>query len=369
MARRGTGEVAEKLLKILSDQPETKGGLSIRDISNGSGVNWETTKRYIEMFCKLNVVIELKDGEKVLYRKVGQDEKDTLFGIPLSQENRTTIQKIYSTIRLLWKEKHDSQIYKTRLQKVAVEVVETRFKEIPRGWYLYGELLPLTIDSNEVTPFDHDEDIEAVRKALEMYSSCENTHEIRLHQYQSKGKKLYIKKEELATLLSNSLNRDLKLFQIINEFAISVEKTENNEKTKAITEAFTTSLLSICRNSDEKDLHLAKPAINDVFNRVWELIATCEYHESMKQFYDAELLNYYMSSDILDKEELALESLESLEQFEPKVYIPDNEQTRKLKALQGTGKDLSQEEKKKREKKLENMSSSDLLRAYGLDQS
>ncbi|MBI5222816.1 hypothetical protein HY990_00175 [Candidatus Micrarchaeota archaeon] len=369
MARRGTGEVAEKLLSILSNQSETRGGFSVQDIATKSEINWETTKRYLEMFCKLNVIIELKDGDKVLYQKVGQDEKDTLFGIPLSQNNRITIQKIYATIRLLWKEKHDIPIYKTLLQKVAVDVVETRFPQIPSGWYLYGKLLPLASDSEDGTPFDNDEDIEATRKALETYSSCTNTHEIRLLQYRRKEQNLYIVKEQLATLLSGSLTKDITLFQSINEFAMQVEKTENNEKTKAIAEAFAASILSICRNSDEKQLFSARPAIIDVFNRVWELIATCEYHESMKQFYDEEILDYYMSSDIVDKEELSLEALESLEPFEPKLNLKDNEQMRKLKALQGAGKDLSPEEKKKREKNLENMAASDLFRAHGIDQS
>lgn len=368
MARRGTGEVAEKLLTVLSNQPETKGGLSIQEISTKSGINWETTKRYLDMFYKLNIIIELKESDKILYRKVGQDEKDTLFGIPLNQNNRVIIQRIYSTIRLLWSETHKSQIYKTRLQKVAVDVVEKYYPQIPRGWYLYGELLPLAPDTGGEGPFDQAEEIARIREVFDEYTPFNNTHEIRMYQYERKEKKLYIVKEKLATLLSGSFTRDLALFQTINEFAANVENSDSNEKTKAIAESFTASLLSIIRNADMEHLEKAKPTIIDVFNRVWELIATCEYHESMKKYYDAELLDYYMSNDILDKEELSLEALESLEQFEPKIIIPDNEQTRKLKALRGSAKEISPEEKKKREKKLKEMGSSELFRTYGIDQ-
>ena len=143
MAKRGTGEVAGKVLETLSAKMGEKP--TVQDIALASGVNWETTRKYLEMFCRLGIALEIKsDDGKAYYGKVGAWERDTLFGIPLSTEQKGIVLRIYSTIQKLWAETASSQISRTRLQKVAVEVVEARYGNIPRGWYLYGELLPLT---------------------------------------------------------------------------------------------------------------------------------------------------------------------------------------------------------------------------------
>ena len=347
MAKRGTGEVAGKLLGALTGKMGEKP--TVQDIALAAGVNWETTRKYLGMFCRLGIVLEMKgDDGKIYYEKVGAGERGTLFGIPLSSEQKVTILRIYSTIQKVWAETPGIAISKTRLQKVAVEVVEARYGGIPRGWYLYGELLPLALYSDAAPILEAEEDVAAVRKALAEYSGCESTREIMAHQYKLKGKRLYIAKERLDGLLLNLADREsrMEIYRFLNEFAACVEKGESNERTKAIVEEFAGSALSIFRNCDDKRIEEAQMALLDSFGSVWGLVAACEYYESMMEFYDTEILDYYMCGFISDKERLALESLESLDGFVPAAAIPDNEQMRKLKALQGKGKALTQVERK-----------------------
>jgi len=125
---------------------------------------------------------------------IGKVEQDTLFSIPISDEQRKTIERTYRTIKDMCSESK-KPLSKTLVQKIAVDYVEQRYpNEIPRGWYLYGEMLLLPFDPERAYPEKLDVSETALIKQIcdEYFRCCETSHKIRKHQYEKKGKKLYI---------------------------------------------------------------------------------------------------------------------------------------------------------------------------------
>ena len=99
--KRGSGEVAEKILNVLSTDKK----YSIQEISKDSGVNWESTKRYVDVFVKTGLMKDFEEDGKVVYQKIHSLDKGTLYGIPVSDEDKKTSERIYATIQKIWKEK------------------------------------------------------------------------------------------------------------------------------------------------------------------------------------------------------------------------------------------------------------------------
>lgn len=358
MGKRGSGEVAEAILDTVSAHPNEY--LSVQDISKAAGVSWESTKRYLELFTRLNILRGTQEsGEtgKTMYQKIHPLEPDTLFSIPLSEEHKITIRKIYATIQSLWGSISDRPLTKTLVQKIAVDVAGKQYPDIPRGWYLYGEvlLLPFELGQQYAPALESQEDVACVRTICLEYSACCNSsYQIRKHQYEKKNNALYLIKDTLYywlayTDFSADLNKN-KIRQALNQFAVSCKRKESNSAILAIVDDFCATTLSIFRNASDSLLDKARPLMLESFGAVWQLVATYELYDSLSalKFYDKNLLADYLFEKIKAQQEVSIEALEGLHEINPKPEFPDDEITRKLRALMGSAKELSPEEKKKR---------------------
>ena len=372
MPKRRAGEVAEKICEAFLVSPAKP--LSIQESSKISGVNWESTKRYLELFGKVGLVKEIKEENEIRYIKIGAYEKDTLFRLPLSQVQKDTINKIYVSIKKICP--RGKPLPSTAMQKIAVDVSEKIDVNIPKGWYLFGEILILPPDNasmNSQTPFpEGSTEFELIREACGEYLQCKNTHEVCLLQYEKKRNLLYSTKEKLYSILTSlcheeSAERMNSARKLINDFAMLAEKNHSDSTLVLIIEDYCTSLLSIFRNSNQKQIQKAQGAVIEAFLRVWDLTATHEFSKSLEKYYEKEILTDFFSSRFEEAEHSAIEALERLRQHEPKFDFPQTEEAKKLMSLMGSAKELSEEEKEKRKKELEEISPSELFRRYGLD--
>jgi len=369
VVKRAGAEVAEKILNSVS-QSEKR---TTQQISEQSGVNWESTKRYLELFARLDVISEVKENERLFYLRSAQIEHDTFFGIPLKIEHKNQIKRIYATIRYMWPK--EKPLSRTIMQKIAVDVVEKRFQDIPRGWYLFGEILLLPPNTNleDVSPFSSDSaDFDAIRKSYEKYDPCEDTSAVRKRQYEEKRNALYIKKEELYNMLGQIChisNRDniTQIRKLINEFAVLSEDKNTDSHLITIVEDYCASTLSIFRNSDLKQIRDAQGSINYAFTQVWNLIATFEFYNTLSEYYPREVLDYYFANRFEEVEELAIFALESLRNFEPKFELPKTSETEKLLNSAGTAREISDEEKQRREEDAKHLSGSELFGMHGIN--
>ena len=359
MGKKSTAEATEKILKAMSSNSEQ--GLVIQDISKKADVSWDCTKRHLESFVKSKIVREYNKEGKAHYQMMCPITKsDTLFSLPLSEEHRRAIKKIYATIKIVWKQITNKPLSKTLVQKIAVDVVEQKYKDIPRGWYLYGELLVLSFEADEDYQeiLTKKEEVDCVKAVCRDYLGyCDASYKIRRHQYEKKDNKLYLIKEDLMYCLGysdfNDSAQKMKIRQLLNEFAVTIERTEENAVMLAIADDFVAETLAIFRHNNEEELRKARSTIMNVFKKIWILAATYEFYESLKAFYDKE----FLQGRFFDKFELlkdnALESLEELNDFKPKGDFPKDETAKKLKALMGTAKETSPEDKIKRKKEIE----------------
>ena len=361
MGKKSTVEVTEKILEAMSSNSEQ--GLVIQDISKKADVSWDCTKRHLESFVKSKIVREYKKEGKPHYQMMCPIAKsDTLFSLPLSEEHRRTIKKIYATIKIVWKQITNKPLSKTLAQKIAVDVVEQKYKDIPRGWYLYGELLVLSFEAEEdyQETLTKKEEVDCVRAVCRDYLDyCDASYKIRRHQYEKKGNKLYLIKEDLMYCLGysdfNDSAQKMKIRQLLNEFAVTIERTEENAIMLAIADDFVAETLAIFRHNNDEELRKARSTIMNVFEKIWILVATYEFYESLKAnaFYDKEFLQEHFFDKFELLKDNALESLEELNDFKPKWDFPNDEITKKLKALMGTAKETAPEEKIKRNKEIE----------------
>ena len=249
MGKKSTVEVTEKILEAMSSNSEQ--GLVIQDISKKADVSWDCTKRHLESFVKSKIVREYKKEGKPHYQMMCPIAKsDTLFSLPLSEEHRRTIKKIYATIKIVWKQITNKPLSKTLAQKIAVDVVEQKYKDIPRGWYLYGELLVLSFEAEEdyQETLTKKEEVDCVRAVCRDYLDyCDASYKIRRHQYEKKGNKLYLIKEDLMYCLGYSdFNdsaqkmkiRQLKSGKVMDKSILALNEVETPEDLEKGTAVF-----------------------------------------------------------------------------------------------------------------------------------
>ena len=358
IVKRQSCDITEKILKALSVGPSQK--KTIQDISKESSISWESTRRHLELLKKLNSVREIPEEGKTYYQMIGKVEQDTLFSIPISDEHRKIIERTYRTIKDLCSE-NKKPLSKTLVQKIAVDYIEQRYpKEIPRGWYLYGEMLLLPFDPEKDYPekLDASENVLIKKICNEYFSCCDTSHKIRKHQYKKKDKKLYITKESLYYSLAyddySDGSKKNKIRELLNEFIVYIERTEENPVLMALVEDYCSQILALFRHGTDKQMQEARPAILDTFNSIWNLVATNEFYNSLTRYYDKELLKDYFTEKLRTLQQMAIESLEDLSDHKP-VILPEDDMTNRLRELMLSTKDLSPEEKKKRIKEIKSL--------------
>lgn len=365
MGKRKTGEVVKEIFGIMSKQTEPS---TIQDITKKTEISYDSVKKYLQLFVDLEIAGVDRVENKDRYFMINRYDDKTLFGVPMKKEHKTKVRKIYATIKNTWP--YNKPLTKTLMQKIAVDVIDKIDEkgEIPRGWYLYGEIIPLSPENNyDEKPYVVGKEYNAIEKTCSEYLRFNNMHEVRMHQYEKKNNELYQHKEKLIHHVCSNITKRDKLEDMrkcINDFAFSFKRREDNSTIIALVDQFCDDLLYLLRNYDDEQIRMAKITINDTYNHIWSLIATYEYYDSLKNYYDESVLDYYFEDRIKDNENIAREALDNLKVYLPKIKLKDTKESKQVKKVIGT---MTLKKKKITEKELEKLDSDELSRKFGFD--
>ena len=187
------------------------------------------------------------------------------------------------------------------------------------------------------------------------------------------NKVLYQNKELILSLFTSSEFSKKKiseinklLYGIIN----NLPKINDNESKSLINEYFGI-VLELIERLPEAEVQEAKPYVLQSFDEFWKLIVLYVYSGDTKPYrnpnFDPEVAKEYFRSEIDIQKGKVTKHLSYLGSLIPPIPEPEDENYQKLKRLVlGKGRFLTPEESKQKKKELEQMSSSELFRKFGL---
>ena len=110
--RSNRSDIYDKIIDILKKEP-----LSISEISKQTDLNWETTKRNLEILKQVGVVGEEEiKNKRVFFIKditILEGNQDTLLRLPLKEEQREATKSLFKKIKDIWNKNDDERINKT----------------------------------------------------------------------------------------------------------------------------------------------------------------------------------------------------------------------------------------------------------------
>lgn len=142
MERNSPSEIISSILNSL-----TKGEQTLTQLSNATKINRITVSQYISAFEKGGIVEVKTDGRE---RWVSlKNPVDTYFGLPIREEEKELMKKIYSVIKRYCKEIYNEEPKKTHVYKIIYDVMKERKLNLPVGWYQHGPCSVLIYSGNE----------------------------------------------------------------------------------------------------------------------------------------------------------------------------------------------------------------------------
>jgi DNA-binding transcriptional ArsR family regulator len=313
-----------------------KNALSISDLSQKIDVNWDTTRKTLEILKDLGVLDEKEEGNKRVFfikdLNILEQEENTIMGLPLTEVQKETTKSLFKRINEIWSKKTDRPLNKTFLQKIAVNVIKQgKIENIPYGWYLFGMTCVLQCDPKEIIVKkdligkEYDQEI---IKSVEKYSKIENTDRLMEFQYVQEGNELYLTKLRLnKDLLYEFKETELGLLKkTALNLVFSFKKEEDNEDIIELTDGFISIFGQLVNNLSIRELEDIRQNILEAFKALWNCIATYNLYKSLleNRFYEKELLNKIYLLKIRVLKSICEDYLNLLYDLVPKKEIKDD---------------------------------------------
>ncbi len=191
-----------------------EGPKGINEIANKVGSNWPTTNSYLEKLKEDGAVNEILSTDKMkVYRRT---DDPVYYSIPFSKEIRTKTLYILSEIEKEWKKEKGTDLSKTALQKIAVDVIKSCKLNLPILNFHYGMTTCASFDSSNQNilsmieePKEKLDIIKCIKEILKDKKHTGIAYQEREYQYQKYDMKFYSAKENLARLfLLHKINKD-----------------------------------------------------------------------------------------------------------------------------------------------------------------
>jgi len=281
-------EIFSKILKTLNT-----GSYNILQISKKTNTNWETVKNAVQTLEKINLV--KKENNKYFVDKVLDFNEHTLLGLPISKEQKNATLSLAKRIIEIWNKKTSKPIKKTFLQKMLIKVIkQANIKNIPYGWYLFGECAVLRLEPDSIASADRKYD-KYILPIIKEYSKIPNTQELLKKHYVEEGNDLYLLRLKISNLLMNQFNTEsiTSLKINLNNFLFSFKKTEDNEDILEYVLGFVSIVLQLIKQLSINELEDIRSEINSTFIAIWEIAGTYNLYESLIKFYDKQILKKY----------------------------------------------------------------------------
>ncbi|PIN87851.1 hypothetical protein COV12_01720 [Candidatus Woesearchaeota archaeon CG10_big_fil_rev_8_21_14_0_10_32_24] len=304
-------------------------------------LNWETSKNAVTMLQEVGIVSTKEQNGKTYYyvdeSNIIDLDKDTLLGIHVTKEERLATLQLSQRIDLRWD--LPRKLLKTFRNKIMIKVIkEAKIKNIPYGWYLFGECLLL--QSDDLTGIKnigskYDKEIDS---AIKYYSGCFTTNELMEKTYVDEHNETYLSRLKMIDFLLNKFTGDSinRLRLELRNLIFSFRKKEDNEDIIEFINGFAFCVFRMIKKMSLGELEEIRPLILETFTSMWEIIATYSLYESLaiNGFYKKTDIKKYYSLRLESLKQVAEEYINNLKDHYPTLEIPDNDPILRFKSRQ-----------------------------------
>lgn len=342
VTRKAPEKIKKEILDFLFEGPK-----GINEIAERIGSNWPTTNSYLEKLKEEEAVNEILITDKMkVYRRT---DDPVYYSIPFNKEIRTKTLFILREIEKAWKKDRNSDLSKTALQKIAVDVIKHCNLNLPVLNFHYGLTTCASFDSNNQSvlnlieePRDKEEILKCITEVIKEHPGI--AYKEREEQYKKYNMHFYSAKERLTrlflfhqkeketneeinlkiqkALLELSLNYPLRLEKFYSDF----EKFISNSQ-----------MILTSQNNEIQHLEIIKAALS----HLWDKLTTFTSFKDSEPFIDKtdkQLFDQIMESNLNLKKmtfQTRIEELESAAQeVNPfKVNMPKDEESNNIQKL------------------------------------
>ena len=376
MVRKTKKQLVQRIIQLLENKPMT-----VNEISVAVGSNWDTIYQALDLLKSVNLVLEMEEGNKKIFKKVDDasipKREDTLLGIPINRKCEDLCYYLFKRVKQEWMQKTKEEPNRTQMQKAVGEIADNLKLpyEIPRGWYLFGKVCVLEYNPKEEYHSEFENNIPGLDKeidnAIEIYSNCGNTYEIHAQQYERKNNKLYASKLKLKRLLHYRLDQNVKLLisKLLYSLEINFSKKEDNQDIIQLLNTYSSIINRLFVERNEEELEEVHNLIIDCFISLWEFMATYNLFSDLlngNYGYTYEILRKYFNPRFDTLLALCKDYLEELNSY---LLPREIDQNSKLYKLMGSAKPkvLTKEEKEKLFEDYGDKNLSDRFRKFNLN--
>lgn len=371
--RKTNRQIIDSIIKSL-----LKGPKAINEIASETGINWESVKNHLETLESFGLVSEKPIGKKRIFsaRKSlletnSELRTDTLFGIPIRQEDENMIKYLFVKIKGMWMKKTGKPPGRIQMQKVLSDVDEQCKLDLPEVWYLFGRTCLMTYDPSkeyEYTPIESRGIDNCVKSVVDEKKGLA-AWQMKIEQYKQENNQLYKTKEELIRALSFgkldkiAANRISGL--LVGLIASIPHDNEIGEEVTKVAAELSGALIQVLNSNN--NLTALQSEMISAFEDLWKLIACyCLYYSLKKNpKYEQENIFDYIRNSYNNQMFFVREHTLSLSEY---VIIERDDMIRALQGSIKEMKEISHEERKRMAEEMVNRGeSADLFRKSGLD--
>lgn len=344
VSRKTSPKIKKEILEFLFEGPK-----SINELKEKIGSNWPTINSYLEKLKEEKRVNEILITNKMkVYRRT---DDPVYYSLPFNKNIRTKTLYILSEIEKKWKKEKETELSKTALQKLAVDVIRTFKLDLPILNFHYGMTTCASLDSNNneiIELIKEPEEKEIILKGInEIFKDKKHTgiaHQEKTYQYEKYNMPFYSAKENLAKLFivskKNKTNKEFKEKLKKALLNLSLNYPMNLEGFYLDFEKFIGSvqiILSKDNKEDTDDLDIIKGTLT----QLWDKLTTFTSFQDAERFIEKDKKQLFEQIKELNynfKElnyKIYIEELESLAQeIDPfKINMPQNETSDEIQKL------------------------------------
>lgn len=309
MAKKTKSNLLSQIIHELKSKPMTA-----YEIADKINSNWDTVKGNLKVLVSLGLCEEKKEGKNRSVYSASihniEKSKDTLFGLPISEDQKVSTLKYYTATKKAWFKKTGFFPTNIQLQKTVTEMIRFRGSNIPYGWYRFGPVCLLL--------YRQDEDCSNLKVEKEIYTLAEKVVDgIKKYQnsislineiYNRNDRETYRLKISISQTLTQGLDKTNKVGFILdlNRLLISYSQEirevfpEIQKEVLHILEAFVSIVIQIVLKQKDKEINIIRTDIYDCFLSVWKLLTTLIFFNDLKKYIDNELLYKFFGNVYLN---------------------------------------------------------------------
>lgn len=304
-----------------------KGSFTTLQIATELKINWETAKNALDTLSKINVVSSEERNGKTYYT-IAQCfplRDDTLLGLPISDEQKNLTSVLLKSIENVWKNLLPNRpLNKTFRQKILVKLIKTaNIKDVPYGWYLFGQCAILHNPdlSNTKATKEYDPIIKSI---INEYKDLSTT-ELLLYHYREENNEAYMNRIKISDILLNKFTEEslASLKRNLMQFIFSFG--EADEDVNSALNAFHSVCTRLINSMNLKEMEDIRPTLSEAFNVLWEIMATYNLYTSLcnKSWYENTVLERHYKLKLESSFQVFKEYYETLQDYCPQIIIKD----------------------------------------------